>query len=157
MVVRILKGAAVAAVAGVALAAIAVSADAGQYHVYSCRTPAGESAPADGWSGSVAAGGAYDDHATNTCASGGALIAALGDQTIHIAGIDMATWAFEAPVGATIAGAILWRAGDTVGGPATQPHTSSGWRGPPKQNIFDECIYTQGCPGKGNLGQPFVG
>ena len=46
------------------------SAWAGQYHVYSCRTPSGESAPADGWSGSVAEGGAFDDYATNTCASG---------------------------------------------------------------------------------------
>ena len=30
-------------------------AQPGEYHVYSCRTPSGESAPADGWSGSIAA------------------------------------------------------------------------------------------------------
>ncbi len=47
--------------------AAAASAQAGGYHVYACRTPAGQSAPADGWSGSVAAGGAFDDYAIDTC------------------------------------------------------------------------------------------
>src|SRR5476649_19128 len=61
----------------VAFAVSPVTAQAGQYHVYSCRTPAGEAAPADGWSGSVAPGGAYDDYTLNTCSQGGALVAAL--------------------------------------------------------------------------------
>jgi len=54
--------------ASVVLAAFLTAgiAEAGEYHVYSCRTPSGESAPADGWSGSVAAGGAFDDYAKNT-------------------------------------------------------------------------------------------
>src|ERR1700733_6513782 len=38
---------------------LAGSAQAGRYHVYTCRTPAGEPAPTDGWVGSVALGGAF--------------------------------------------------------------------------------------------------
>jgi hypothetical protein len=59
--------------AGLSLAPVA---SAGEYHVYSCRTPSGEAAPVDGWSGS--AGPTYDDYAKDTCAEGGALTAALG-------------------------------------------------------------------------------
>ncbi len=40
---------------------VSSTAQAGSYHVYSCRTPGGEAAPADGWTGSVAPGCAYDD------------------------------------------------------------------------------------------------
>ena len=93
-----------------------VAAPAGEYHVYACRTPAGEVAPVDGWSGSVAAGGAYDDYAKDTCADGGALVAALGDLTTHIADVDEATWAFSVPAGERMVGATLWRAGDADGG-----------------------------------------
>jgi hypothetical protein len=155
MVLRILKGAAVAAGAGVALAGMAASADAGQYHVYTCRTPSGESAPADGWSGSVAAGGAYDDYATDTCAKGGAMIVALGDQTTHIANTDRATWAFEAPAGERIAGATLWRAGDTAGGSVVNATYQFWLAGPNETDIFDECIYTLKCGSQGELVQPF--
>ena len=50
----------VAFVASVLAAMLATApAQAGRYHVYSCRTPTGEVAPTDGWSGSVAAGGAF--------------------------------------------------------------------------------------------------
>jgi hypothetical protein len=152
MVVRILKR---ALVIGLALMAVAAwSAQAGEYHVYSCRTPSGEIAPADGWSGSVAPGGAYDDYATNSCASGGALIAALGDQTIHIAGIDMATWAFGTPPGETIAAATLWRAG-YLHGMVGEKATYQFWlAGPNENDVLEECIYTLGCQGRGNLGRP---
>jgi hypothetical protein len=123
---RIFK--AVTLTAGLALAMCAAEAHAGRYHVYSCRTPAGESAPVDGWSGSVAAGGAFDDYALNTCAEGGALVAALGDETIHGAEIDRATWAFASPA-------------DTTG---------------PNENLaFDECIYTLGCPQLGTFSAVF--
>ncbi|MGO9488582.1 MAG: hypothetical protein ACLQBB_06100, partial [Solirubrobacteraceae bacterium] len=54
---------------------IPTTASAGQYHVYSCRTPSGAAAPVDGWSGTLAPGGAYDDYVKNTCAEGGALVA----------------------------------------------------------------------------------
>src|SRR5674476_469997 len=105
---RIFKLATLAA--SLALALSAGAAHAGRYHVYSCRTPSGETAPADGWSGSVAAGGAFDDFALNTCPEGGALVAALGDQTIHGANVDRATWTFRAPPNETLAHASLWRA-----------------------------------------------
>ena len=63
--------------------ACAGEAMASGYHVYSCRTPAGDVAPTDGWTGYVAPGGAYDQYALKTCESGGALIAALGDATVQ--------------------------------------------------------------------------
>src|SRR3984893_2242216 len=93
-----------AALGAAALAALgmwASTAQAGQYHVYSCRTPAGEAAPADGWSGSVAPGSALDVSVKNTCGEGGALIAALGDERKHIANADRATWAFVPAMGET--------------------------------------------------------
>ena len=65
------------------LLVLAAAAHAGRYHDYSCRTPSGESAPVDGWSGSVPSNGSWDNYAQNTCATGGALIAALGEQTTH--------------------------------------------------------------------------
>src|SRR5437763_1418810 len=95
MVLRRMRTAliAVLALTAAALAAVVPVARAGQYHVYGCRTPAGQPAPADGWSGSVAPGGAFDQYAKNTCTQGGALIAALGDATTHGAYIDRAAWA----------------------------------------------------------------
>ena len=52
---------------GLALAVLVVSAWAGEYHVYSCRTPSGQVAPTDGWSASEHA---LYDVTTNTCESG---------------------------------------------------------------------------------------
>ena len=85
-----------------AAAAVPGSARAGEYHVYSCRTPSGESAPADGWSGSKTGTATL---AEDTCSQpGGALIAALRDQTARTANADVATWAFTAPPDTTLAG-----------------------------------------------------
>ena len=124
----------VAFVASVLAAMLATApAQAGRYHVYSCRTPTGEVAPTDGWSGSVPTGGPYDDYALNTCAQGGALVAALGDASPHTALVDQATWAFAAPAGETIAGG-------PYGAPATRwpaeppRHTSSGSPGRRRQH-----------------------
>ena len=85
MSLRRMHAAGVAAVALslTAFAAGASEARAGAYHVYGCRTPSGQPAPADGWSGSVATGGAFDQYARNTCAEGGALIAAVGYADDH--------------------------------------------------------------------------
>ena len=56
-------------------------------------------------------------YAENTCQQpGGALLAALGEQATRTANTDIATWAFEAPAGESIAAATLWRAGDAAGG-----------------------------------------
>ncbi len=155
------RAARLCAVVIVVVAAIATAgavaparAVAGQYHVYSCRTPAGEVAPADGWSGSLAIGGKTDDYADNTCAEGGALIAALGNQTTHIANTDRATWSFETPLGDRLAGATLSRAGYLHGG-AGESATYELWvAGPIAKDVFDECLYTLHCYGMGEPGEP---
>jgi hypothetical protein len=135
-------------------AAAPVSAVAGQYHVYSCRTPAGESAPVDGWSGSVAVEGKTDDVATDSCADGGALIAALGDQTGHIANTDRARWSFEVPLGDNLVAATLWRAG-YVHGTSTETGTYQlALAGPALTNAFDECVFETGCNDLGEPGSP---
>jgi hypothetical protein len=147
MTLRALKG---AFVAGLALMAVAADAQAGGYHVYTCRTPSGESAPADGWSGSVAGASVY---AENTCGQGGALIAALG-QAKRTANTDIATWGFEAPAGESIAGATLWRAGDADGGAVVNAAYQFWLAGPTETDIFEECGAGLACPGRGNSGQP---
>jgi hypothetical protein len=153
MRIRILMG-----VVGASLAAglLGGVARAGEYHVYSCRMPDGESAPADGWSGSVGAGGAWDSYALNTCAEGGALVAALGDATSHLANVDTATQIFSPPSGARVLAATLWRAGDTAGGSIVNA-TYQFWLAGPAQNaIFDECLYVLACVGQGNLANPLA-
>ena len=151
MTLRVLKGSFVVCLA---LAAVAGNAQAGQYHVYTCRTPSGASAPADGWSGSVALGSAPDDYTLNTCGEGGALIAALGDQTTHIAATDLATWAFEVPAGEGLAGLTLWRAG-YLHGRVGEKATYEFWlAGQPETDFFDECVYTLACSGQGDTAQP---
>jgi hypothetical protein len=154
---RILKGTFVTGtfLAGLALAAGAVGAQAGEYHVYSCRTPTGESAPVDGWSGSVAGPHVY---AEDTCGQpGGALVAALGEEPLRTANTDTATWAFGAPAGETIAGATLWRAGDADGGAMANATYEFTLAGPSETEIFEECVYGLGCigTGKGSITQPF--
>src|SRR5436190_20220888 len=105
-----------ALLAAICAAALASAARAGSYHVDACRTPAGEPAPADGWTGSKS--GAFSV-AVNTCAEPhGALLAGLRDFTARTANTDSATWAFGAPAAARIANAVLWRAGDADGGAA---------------------------------------
>ncbi len=132
----------------------AASADAGAYHVYTCRMPSGESAPADGWSGSVAVGGKVDDYADDTCAEGGALLAALGDQSTHIANLDRASWSFETPLGDRLAAATLWRAGYLHGG-AQETGSYQFWiAGPGVTDVFDECLYAMPCITLGEPGQP---
>lgn len=134
-------------------AAMAASAFAGQYHVYSCRMPDGSAAPVDGWSGSKS--GPYT-YAENTCAQGGALIAALGDEPARTANTDLATWAFSAPAGETVAAASLWRAGDADGGAAINATFESWLAGPSNVSLFDGCVYVSGCfAGSGNSTQPF--
>src|ERR1700733_5743218 len=99
---KALRGAVVVAVAAglaaglatvLVLAALAGSAWAGEYHVYSCRTPSGQVEPTVGWS---ATGHPPDDPASNTCESGGGLIAAVdaGDAHLGDSESDKATWQF---------------------------------------------------------------
>ena len=131
------------------------SAHAGQYHVYSCRTPAGGAAPADGWSGSKV--GTYT-YAENTCAQpDGGLLAGLGDQAARTANTDSATWAFTAPPGSRIANAVLWRAGDADGGGAVNATFQFWLAGPTESGVFDECLYVLGCTtGRGDPNVPLA-
>jgi hypothetical protein len=122
------------------------------YHVYSCRTPAGAVAPTDGWTGSVVGSG-YD-HATDTCSTGGSLIAELEDAAKHGVGTDRAVWAFASPAGEKVAGAALWRAGDNGGGGVGGASYQFWLDGPNESEAFAQCIYTLGCDGEGKIGQP---
>jgi hypothetical protein len=143
----------VAALSGGLLATGVPGARAGQYHVYSCRTPSGESAPVDGWS--PAKVGTYT-YAENTCSQpNGALVAALGDQPVRTANTDAATWTFAAPPNDTIAAATLWRAGDADGGAAINATYEFLLAAPNGMAIFDDCVYVSQClTGKGNTSQP---
>ena len=132
--------------------AVAVAAG-GQYHVYSCRTPAGGVAPVDGWSGSVA--GQYT-LAENTCPQSGALVAALTDQPARTANADIATWAFAAPTWASLADATLWRAGDADGVGVANASYEFWLAGPSNVNdpadAFVLCVGGTECPN--GLGSP---
>jgi hypothetical protein len=149
------------ATATAALAAVVVSlvglmwapvAMAGQYHVYACRTPSGEAAPADRWSPSSA--GAYDNYEKNTCAQGGALTAALGDLTTHMADLDQAIWTLNVPAEETMVGATLYRAGDTDGGEAPDGTYEFLLAGPEENKIFETCVFQFGCTAVGDFGDP---
>jgi len=152
--VAIVFAAALAAAAATTMVA-AAPALAGEYHVYSCRTPSGESAPTDGWTGSATGTASLAD---DTCAQpGGALIAGLRAETPRTAGTTAATWTFAAPAGETIAGATLWRAGDADGGVTGNASYQFWLAGPTEQKPFDECSPLSGCPsGRGDIGQPLA-
>jgi hypothetical protein len=142
------------AMAGGATAGTAVEdAAAGEFHVYTCRTPWGQSAPADGWSASKSGAVSFDS-TVDTCKEGGVLFAALGDQTTHPADIDMARWMFSVPASATLAAASLWRAGDAAGGVGEYTTYEFWLAGPTQYNIFDACTYSLGCERKGEPETP---
>jgi hypothetical protein len=150
---RILIGTCVASLLSLASAS---AAGAGRYHVYSCRTPSGGSAPTDGWSGSVE--GAYDNYAKDTCATGGALVAGLPDTTTHMATLDKATWTLSVPPEEKMAGATLWRAGDADGGEAVNATYEFWLAGTTESEAFNSCLYQFGClTGLGDPGQPLSG
>ena len=155
MALRALKATLVAALLS---AVLAVAAHAGEYHVYSCRTPAGQVAPTDGWS---APPHPLYDVTSNTCEARGGLVAALdaGYEHVPLSENDKATWAFLAPAGETIAGATLWRAGDILGG-STEFASYVFWfsgvaaKGP-TAHTFDECA-AEGCLSRGITTNPMA-
>ncbi len=125
----------------------------GRYHVYSCRTPDGAVAPVDGWSGTLGAGGAFDDYVIDSCSSGGALVAALGSETRHRAYIDRATWTFTGPAGATLVAANLWRAGYVHGSSSEEASYEFWLAGPLLKDPFEECVYVMSCRTRGEVSQ----
>ncbi len=135
------------------LLVLAAAAHAGRYHDYSCRTPSGESAPVDGWSGATT--GVTFSYVENTCAKGGALVAALGDEPAERqADTDAATWTLTLPSPETLAGATLWRAGDTAGGTKINATYAFFFSGPTNKSVFDECVNEFYCPSRGTTTQP---
>jgi hypothetical protein len=137
------RGAATVALAALCAVAISAgSAQAGKYHVYSCRMPDGSVAPTDGWSGSASG---VSVHAEDKCAKGGALVAELGEGVSHVVGTDVATWTFGAPPNEPVKKMTLWRAGDAEGRSATNATYQFWVAGPTEPEAFDECIYALGC------------
>ncbi len=148
-----------AALLVVTAAAPAPSAFAGAYHVDSCRTPSGESAPADGWSGSAIGPESLDQ---DTCSQpGGALIAGLRAGIARTANSDSATWAFAPPAGERLVGGTLWRAGDAEGGAALSAFYGFWFAGPDNVNepgsAFGQCVGGSTCPAMvGTTSQPLA-
>lgn len=142
------RSAAVALACAAAALGLPAPARAGRYHVYACRTPTGSVAPADGWSGSSSGAFVY---ATNDCASGGALNAALDGSVSQPANTAIATWSYSAPPHATIAAAALWRYGTASG--AAGNAADLFWLAAPHDtydsaDVFDQCV-APGCSSKG--------
>jgi hypothetical protein len=150
-VTRVLSKAIIGAAA--LLLVLAAAAHAGRYHAYSCRTPSGESAPVDGWSGSTS--GVHFTYVENTCSQGGAMVAALGDQPAERqANADVATWALTVPSPETVVGATVWRAGDTAGGAMVNATYQFWLAGSSEFSVFDECLAVLACAGRGNPAVP---
>lgn len=130
------------------------SASAGRYHVYSCRMPDGKAAPTDGWTSSTNPASATVI-ATDTCASGGALIAALGDTVGHEVG-TAARWTLSIPGFASTEGLVVQRAGDTEGGEARNATYQFVFAGPTLYESFreGECVYSLNCRRVGEFAEP---
>ena len=133
---------------------LASSANAGVYHVYSCRTPSGAVAPTSGWSGTTDGPFMYDP---NSCASGGSLTGELGGEVAHPANASDAGWIFSAPAGTQIVAARLWRSSYSR---SWEPGNNStvAWLAAPEDSytsadVFDQCAAYGGCP---ELGDPSV-
>ena len=138
---------------------LCMSAWAGEYHVYSCRTPDGATAPVDGWGESTK--GSTLKSPVDECASGGGLVAALGLGK-HAADKDLATWSFGAPAGETLGSATLWRAGDALGGANAEAESSyMFWlagvaNSGSSTQVFQECAALNGCSSEGNFTNPLA-
>lgn len=142
----------------VSLAILAPAASAGEFHVYSCRTPDGEAAPVDGWSGGKS--GLYT-WTTDTCPEGGSLMAALGDEEMRLTNADSATWTFTPPSDDWLSSALVWRAGDADGGGSLDAMFGLWFATPLNQNnpanAFGQCTGGAQCPaGIGNTQRPLA-
>jgi hypothetical protein len=153
------RAALTAATALVAAATLAAGAQAGQYHVYSCRTPTGQPASTEGWSAPEHSG---EDTTTNTCEDAdGGLIAGLDDGYVHSAHStsDKASWLFKAPLGETVVAARLWRAGNTPGGSNEYAYYAAYAESTPlvgEAEAFDVCSAWQPCTSEGTFSDPLA-
>lgn len=148
---------AVAIASVVAIAVTAQRAVAGEYHVYSCRTPGGQPAPVDGWSKSTVPASTASVVAEDTCASGGALVAGLRNTVPHEVGTSSSwTWSMPKTEAIIPKGITVWRAGDTEGGAAKNATYQFVVAGPTQFESFiqGECLYVSGCVTVGEPGVP---
>ena len=134
------------------------TAAAGEYEVYSCRTPTGQVAPTDGW---TAPGHSGEDTTSDTCEQpGGGLVAGLDDGSTHLAhsALDKASWIFDAPVGEAIVAAKLWRAGATAGGSNEHAYYAlymeTAVNG--EDEAFDVCAASRPCTSVGEANDPLA-
>lgn len=141
-------------VALIVLAVTAATASAGKYHAYTCRKPSGAAAPADGWIGRVAFESSYDTYARNTCAEGGSLLAALGEETVH-GPKDEATWELTVPAAEKLTAATIWRASRGYFRSGEKGVYQMWLAGPTEPEVFDSCIASS-CSGQGVVGTPFA-
>jgi hypothetical protein len=137
-------------------ATLSAPALAGEYHVYSCRTPGGEVAPTDGWGEGVHS---IHDVTVDTCGEGGGLVAGMDDGYAHAAhsASDKATWLFQAPSGEMVTGGRIWRAGDTAAGSNQRAYYAVYMEGSPasgEDEAFDVCTAWQPCVSEGNPASP---
>jgi hypothetical protein len=141
-----------------ALLPLAVQANAGIYHVYSCRIPygshAGEPAPVQAAAGAGEEAGRWSKatsgeavSATDSCGAPEGMLAATLDAGHGHSNLDDASWLFTAPAGEEIvAGTKLWRSGDAEGGAGY-----GFWFASPNDlfsapNVFGpSCVYNAGC------------
>ncbi len=137
------------------LLAVAVPASAGDYLVYSCKTPGGKLAPTDGWTivQTPGAGGS----ATNTCPTGGVIGASLFGTQDQPAGAEVG-WQFSAPPNTTIDYFNLWRSTTTVGSSTDLNSTPTQYTAYPSAAFNPDgrewCDARQ-CPSRGvNTSQP---
>jgi uncharacterized membrane protein YgcG len=150
---------ATAAVLTIAIAFAGPAARAGEYHVYSCRTPSGGVAPTDGWSEGTHSG---EDVTLDTCQeAGGGLIAGMDDGYAHLAhsGTDKASWIFRTPTNEAVVSATLWRAGGTEGGSNQHAYYAAYMESTPgsgEAEAFDTCTAWQPCANEGNENDPFA-
>jgi hypothetical protein len=142
-----------------AVALSSPAARAGEYHVYSCRTPSGGVAPTDGWSAPTHSG---EDVTLDTCGeTGGGLIAGMDDGYMHSAhsGTDKASWIFQAPTNEAVASGTLWRVGSTLGGSNQHAYYAAYMESTPEvgeTEAFDVCTAWQPCTSEGNASDPFT-
>ncbi len=131
------------------------NARAGRYHVYSCRTPSGQSAPTDGWSSSFVGSYVY---AVNSCPNGGALDAEIDAAVPQPTNQAIAKWSYSTPPNTSVAAATMWR----HGGESENRSNATGLyslAGPHDAydagDVFDQCVGPS-CTSVGNSADPLA-
>ena len=136
----------------VAAAAAAPAAEAGQYQVYSCKTPSGAVAPTEGWTAD-----AYDvafSSTGNACSSGGPLTASLHGNFSQKVGARL-SWHWAAPANTQLRGMKVWRSVSTTlanemnATPAIWISRPTNGFGP---DVIESCVAAWGCASQGSHG-----